>query len=866
MLSERLIWKLKNDNEISADWGSNCESPRQGSLINGVSPVIRKLLAGRGIHEPEAIEKFLNPDLSDLHDPLLLPDMEKASARIRKAMKNGERIWVYGDYDVDGITSISILMKYFESAGIPAQYYIPDRMDEGYGLNSEAVQFIASKGCDVLITVDCGITSVKEAEVAKACNLDLIITDHHECPEVLPDAFALINPKRVDSLYPYEMLAGAGVAYKLALACSMEKKSVIEAEDAVESVISHAYGLEPDVHDELLSLAAIGTIADIAPLTGENRVLSKFGLEIINKQPILGIKQLIEKCGLSEKKITAGHIGYFLAPKINAAGRIGDPAMGVRLLIGHDFEFAAQTASQLVTLNEERQMKEREVLAICFAQIEAEKSHHQQIIVVHGEHFHSGIIGIVASRIVERYYRPVVVLSLDPDLGMAKGSARSVEGISIYEALDSGRDLYEKFGGHDMAAGLSFKIENLEAFKACMASYASQHITEEDLLPILKLEDELGPKDIDYRLMDQLEHLEPFGACNPKPVFSLKNLTVESFRRMGKGEEHIKISVSDGDRIYDAVAFNVGEAYTGIQQREVLDLAFTLEKNSFKGIDSIQMMIKDMRRERTDGVSELIYEFKAAENWFLNAVSYGAMTDSQELDMVKQIKFSESMISEIFRDQHVLVLCGSMNGARYLRNHYYDRLYRSMSFNFGSFEPDRVESKRIIVLQAPVLKLLKPYHWDQILLLDLELSKAETAMLLDLINATGKVDDVSSTNDTDDKPTGIGMVKTSEFTGHDSQNSAIKRAVPDRDILARIYKHLKSSEGKTLNLPQTCQNMAVSSFTLALSLSLMQQLGMLDYKLFETQLHFTLMPITGKMNLNETEAFKAIHKYKLAQT
>ena len=469
------------------------------------SAVFNRILV-RKLKDLSNAETFLNPSLSQLHDPILLKGMGAAVDRIHTAMANKESIWLYGDYDVDGITSVALLLKCFKTLDYPVNFYIPDRHEEGYGLNLSAIETIAAQDGKIIITVDCGITSVKEALLAKSLGVDMIITDHHECQDEIPAAFAVINPKQTDCHYPFNMLAGVGIAYKLAFAVMGE--------------------LILPVHSELLELAAFGTIADIAPLTDENRVLAKYGLEALSQTTNLGFEALINCSELQNKKITAGHVGFMLAPKINAAGRIDDPKLGVILLTTSDREEAESIASLLKETNDRRQQLEKEILEAAITQVELRESFKEEhITIVYGENWNSGVIGIVASRLVEKYHKPTIVFSLMD--GKAKGSARSIDGVDIFEILREFSNLYEKFGGHEQAAGLTLLTDHFEQFYQLMQDYCKARIDPYLLTPALKIDETVAVSEVTFNLLEELSHLEPYGMGNAKPLFKLEGVQIQ---------------------------------------------------------------------------------------------------------------------------------------------------------------------------------------------------------------------------------------------------------------------------------------------------------------------------------------------------
>ena len=586
MIFQNSIWSFNSENEPVV---SNY------SKVFGTSDLITKLLLDRGLRTEKEVNEFLNPKIEDLRDPLLLLDMDKAIERIQRAIATNESIWLYGDYDVDGITSITILMKYFEYVGVNAHFYIPDRQDEGYGISESGLDFIKASGGNLVITVDCGITALSQSVYAKSIGLDLIITDHHEFHGDLPEAVAVINPKRGD--YPFKSLAGCGVALKLAQGLCADKFS--------------------NFYEAVIDVAALGTIADIVPLIDENRVITSIGLKRMMGTKNPGIQALISEAGLVGKEVNSGHIGFVIAPRINASGRIGNPSIAVEMLMEKDYFKALDVAKQLSALNAERQAQEREIMESAERYIETHVDlNKEKIILVVGENWHTGIIGIVASKLSDKYSRPSIILNSDGEI--AKGSARSIDGISIYEVLYQFNDLFEKFGGHDQAAGLSMKSENVPILKEALEQYSKSHIRHYMLVSNERVDGILEPQMVTHQLIESIEALKPFGMGNPKPQFVFNNLIVEDTKRLGKLQNHLKLIVNDGNRVYDALAFNQSELAQYIRRADRVHLLMTLEKNHFMGVETIQFMIRDMVKDRMPVSPEMNKRIHVAMHHFIN--------------------------------------------------------------------------------------------------------------------------------------------------------------------------------------------------------------------------------------------------------
>ena len=543
----------------------------------GISQLPAKVFVSRGVSDPEYVRAFLNPSLDRLHSPFLLKDMEKAVDRIVYAIENKEHIVIYGDYDVDGVTSTSILFDFLTSVGARAGFYIPDRFDEGYGLSDSAVDNVLKMDASVVITVDCGITAINEIARLNGNHITVIVTDHHECKEVLPEAFAIINPHRPDCTYPFKELAGVGVVFKLIHALCQ----VLNAGER---------------HLKYLDLVTLGTVADVVPLVDENRIIVKFGLSAIEKSDNPGLGALIAVSGLKDKSVNTFGVGFALAPRINAAGRTGSAARAVKLFTTHDSQLACEIAGELNGANKYRQQTEAEILQQAIDYVESQvdlKS--EKVIIAAGKNWHHGIIGIVASKITERYYRPCILISEEDGIG--RGSGRSIEGFNLFQALSHCESLLVKYGGHELAAGLSLDIANLNEFKKYINDYADTVLTPETLIPRIKIDAGLNKGEITTNSVLELELLSPFGPGNPCPVFSLEALKLREIRTVGDGK-HLKLKLEDSSFCIDAIAFNMGEQAGGYMVSDMLDSVFSLEINTWSGMQKVQMVLKDFRRHK----------------------------------------------------------------------------------------------------------------------------------------------------------------------------------------------------------------------------------------------------------------------------
>ncbi len=544
-----------------------------------------KLMSERGINTKLEKEIYLDADLKHLSDPFLLPGMKKAAARIQLARQNEENILIYGDYDVDGITSTALLYRFFEKAfAIKVNYFLPDRIEDGYGLNLKALKEIAAENIDLIISVDCGITAFKEAEYLKEVGIDLIITDHHTPSEKLPEAEAVLNHHLVDEAkYFASEIAGVGTAFKLAEALNPQ--------------------LVKEMQAELLPIVALGTVADIAPLKNENRILVKNGLELIKEDKIKGLKILIEELKLDKENISAGQIGYIIAPPLNAAGRIHDAEEALKLLIYEDETELREIASKLIKINKKRQQEEEKIYQSAEKKIENIDLKKEKSIILADSDWHSGIIGIVASRLLEKYNLPVILFAVDQGNNTAKGSARSISALNIYQALKYCKSELLSFGGHKAAAGLSIQPDKISDLQIVFKKYLGQKLEEEDFLKSRKIDLNYDLSRLSKDFIQTLEKFRPFGVANPAPKFLFQNLNTKKCYQMGKENKHLKIYLENG---IQAVAFNLGDQLEQISKSSI-DLIAQPEINRWRGQEKIQLKVDDYR-SHNDLSTALVFE------------------------------------------------------------------------------------------------------------------------------------------------------------------------------------------------------------------------------------------------------------------
>ena len=538
-----------------------------------VNQLLATILANRNILKEEDIRLFLNPTRNDFYNPFLITDMDIAVNRIIKAIENKENITIYGDYDVDGITSITVLKSFLNDIGVETNTYIPNRLIEGYGLNKEAIDKISKKGCNLMITVDCGISAIEEIEYANSLGIETIITDHHEAGNEIPKAIAVIDNKRKDSKYPFRELAGVGVVFKLIQAIGITLK------------------LKEESYLKYLDIVCIGTISDIVPLVDENRVIAKLGLLLVAQTKNIGLRSIINSSGYN--KIDSNTISFGVAPRINACGRMGKAEEALELFLSKDKNEVNELTNKLNEHNRKRQETEKTIFENAVEKIKEEHLDENKAIIVGGENWHHGVIGIVSSKITEMYFKPSILFSFEED-GIGKGSGRSIPGFDLHEALMKCLDTIEKFGGHSMAVGITVKKDNLEKFKKEFEQIATQSKIDE-IIPIINIDAKVDLSDIDKEMVESLKQLEPFGEANKMPVFAFKNLKIDSIRALSEGK-HLKLTLKDNNYIINAIGFNIGYLANEYRIGDKIDVAGVLEINTFNGVDNLQINIKDIMK------------------------------------------------------------------------------------------------------------------------------------------------------------------------------------------------------------------------------------------------------------------------------
>ena len=602
-----------------------------------ISSAAARMLVVRGIQTADEARAFVRPSLDNLHDPFLMKDMDKAVERLHQAITRGEKILIYGDYDVDGTTAVALMYRFLEGimdngrsaaamgrsqselmdngqianspqgvqypiGGTPSNidYYIPDRYTEGYGVSTQGIDYAVEQGCNLIITLDCGIKAVEKIAYANSKGIDVIVCDHHTPGDELPNAVAVLNMKRSDCPYPYKDLSGCGVGFKLAQAYTQRYlvdngRSQSELMDGAEHLRDNGSNSEVSILLPLLQLLAMSIASDIVPITGENRILAHFGIQQLNTQPFTGLSAIMQVAGIEAKKITINELVYKIGPRINACGRMKSGRAAVELLLTDDPIFARQQAEEVNQHNDDRRDCDTETTKEALQQLQDDPAFaNRRSTVVYAPHWHKGVVGIVASRLTETYYRPTIVLTAGED-GIISGSARSVGGFDIYTAIDSCSDLLTNFGGHKFAAGLSMHIDDLPEFKQRFEAYVATHIQPNQLQPTLDIEAELQLGDITKSFYNVLRHLEPFGPGNPRPLFvSRRLINHRDTRAVGKEREHLRLDVTDRMSAITGIAFGRADMAEYIQNGNAVDICYELNENTFNHYTTIQMMVQDI--------------------------------------------------------------------------------------------------------------------------------------------------------------------------------------------------------------------------------------------------------------------------------
>ncbi len=564
------------------------ETQKQLEKELNISSAEARMLVVRGIQTADEARAFVRPSLDKLYDPFLMKDMDKAVERLHQAITQGEKILIYGDYDVDGTTAVTLMYRFLLPLTSCIDYYIPDRYTEGYGVSTQGIDYAVAQRCSLIITLDCGIKAVEKIAYANSKGIDIIVCDHHTPGDELPNAVAVLNMKRSDCPYPYKDLSGCGVGFKLAQAYT--QRYLIEAKG------NEAIRLSGERLLPLLQLLAMSIASDIVPITGENRILAHYGIKQLNTQPFTGLSAIMQVVGIEAKKITINELVYKIGPRINACGRMKSGRAAVELLLTDDPNFSQKQVQEVEENNTQRKESDKKTKEEALLQLQKDSNFaNRHSTVVYAPHWHKGVVGIVASRLTEIYYRPTIVLTAGED-GIISGSARSVGGFDIYAAIDSCHDLLTNFGGHKYAAGLSMHINDLPEFKQRFEAYVVAHIQPNQLQPTLDIEAELQLGDITKSFYNVLRHLEPFGPGNPRPLFvSRRLINHRDTRAVGKEHEHLRLDVTDRVNAITGIAFGRADMAEHIQNGNAVDICYELNENTFNHYTTIQMMVQDIR-------------------------------------------------------------------------------------------------------------------------------------------------------------------------------------------------------------------------------------------------------------------------------
>lgn len=763
-----------------------------------ISRLTSKVMINRGIIDIDEVEEFLNPNIEDFLDPFLLMDMDIAVDRIIEAIHKGENIWIYGDYDVDGVTSTSILILYLKTLCENVQFYIPDRMTEGYGLNNEAIDYIKGNGGELIISVDCGIKSFDVAEYCRAIGIDLIITDHHTCDEELPKALAVINPNRLDSDYPFKKLAGVGVALKLIQALALKIDTKID-------------------YRNILPIVAIGTVADVVSLTGENRIIVKNGLYMIKYTDNQGVNALLEVTGLGNKEINSGHIGFVIGPRINATGRIGMAKYAVHLFTTKDYNEAMRLANMLDEENIKRQNIEAKILEeaeyIINKEVDLEKD---KILVIASENWHSGVIGIVSSRITEKYHRPSILISIEGDEG--RGSARSISSFDLYENLSKCKDLLIKFGGHRQAAGLTIKKDEIDKFRKRINNIADEILDEIDLVPQSIVDAEIDIEEVILDSAKELKLLAPFGINNPSPIFLLRGILIKAIRPIGKDGKHLKLTIMKADQYVDCIGFNFGSYYNDLKIGQKIDLVVSIDINDFLGQQSVQLIIRDIitsykeKLEKSGGyINSLlsILEGIDKKNDFCsnNVIIKNQSDDERTSYIINTIKENDSIL---------IIINNIFNLGKLLNTMQYEgqNLVKKVGISYNA----PIEHKSCDIIINPTLNRLNMKNYKKVILYDMCFNESYLMEIIDFFkHVTVQV-----------------QVVESDFTNN---RFLIEYILPKIDDIRLIYKtfisrkeeYLRIETDKYLNSLADKTNNNINRLKLLTILVILKKAELLDY-------------------------------------
>lgn len=806
-------WTLKHKGKV--------KETELSKKIN-ISPEISQILNNRGINDEKDAEIFMNPSLEYLRNPFLMKDMKKATERIKKAIENKERIYIYGDYDVDGVSSTSILYIYFKSIDYPVKYYIPNRLEEGYGINEDAIRKISNDGCDLIITVDCGITSVNEVGLANELGIDVIITDHHECQSDVPDAYAIVNPKQDDCNYPFDMLCGCGVAFKMIQALTDEEEFKTSMFDYLEVV-------------------TLATICDIVPLIDENRIIVKNGLKLMKEGKNLGLRELIKVCGIETSKIGSSHIGYSVGPRINASGRLGHSYLGVQLFTTDLEDEAKEIANILEAKNIERQMIESKMYKEVEDVISSSENYKDdKVLVVAKEGWQHGIIGIVASKLTEKYYKPTILLTIED--GEATGSARSIKGFSIFDALVSCKDLMNKFGGHEQAAGLALNAENIEELRKRVNKIADYNLNKDDLIENIKVEYELEEESATLDLVDNLHKLEPFGLSNPSPRFIMRDLLLTKIYKMGKNKQHLKL-ICENEKSYECVGFNMAYLAENFQEGDKIDVLFQVDENNFNNDRKVQFLLKDIRLSHpklaiSNNLSLKLFEKISPTD---SGSLYHIYNDEDDTDINTDGDKNINIFDHI--KEETLIIANTLNGFyRALSDVSLTDLDYDINYNY-IYE----KNKKVQLIFSPNIDKIDLKRYNSIILYDFLYNKGEYSYLnKNILNSEVVIKYYSS----EDK---IYL------------KNIMDNIVPNREEFINIYKQMLVSKELQLKLTELKRVFKLLPLKTFIILKVFRELNLLNFEINyeeDTIAIYLLEKPDKKLNLDESVILNNLKELK----
>ncbi|MFR9068813.1 MAG: single-stranded-DNA-specific exonuclease RecJ [Paraclostridium sp.] len=783
-----------------------------------ISPEIGQILKNRGINSEEDAEIFINPSLDYLRDPFLMKDMEKAVYRIEYAIENNQNIWIYGDYDVDGVSSTSVLCLYFDSIGFPVKYYIPNRLEEGYGINEDAIGVLKNQGCDLLISVDCGITSVKEVELANQLGIDVIITDHHEVQDEIPNAYAVINPKQENCNYPFDMLCGCGVAFKLI-------QALTPAEEFKTSMYNY------------LEIVTLATICDIVPLVDENRIIVKNGLKLMKDGINLGLKELIKVCGIDTDKIGSSHVGFSIGPRINASGRLGYSYLGVELFTTKSKEEAIEIASLLEDKNNERQMIEAKMYQEAEDIINGDERYKDdKVLVIANKGWQHGVIGIVASKLTEKYYKPTILLTIEDE--EATGSARSIKSFSIFDTLVKCSDLLGKFGGHEQAAGLSMDKNNIDELRRRVNEIADYNLTDEDMIENISVEFELNEGSIDFNLIEELHSLEPFGMSNPSPRFIIRDLEIRSIFRMGKEKNHLKLNL-EKDKVYECVGFNMAYMAENYEVGDKVDVLFQLDENNYMGNRKIQFLLKDIRLAYPKNASKNINSIKLFEN-------LKPCIESKDIEnMNENINIYGSKDINIFDyiNDKSLIIANSINGFFKAVS---DLSLTEYEFDINYNIIEKINDK-VQLIFFPYIDKIDLKRYNNIILYDYLYSIEEYSFLYEYTNNQCEIIKYYDKND---------LIYI---------NNIVNSIIPSREEFIALYKLVSKYREVKINILEIKSNLNIAPIKLFAMLNVFKDLELMNFNIDNKSntLNMEIMPKpSSKIDLSSSLILQGLNRLK----